>query len=103
MVPVRQAGNEDAINVRENRAERFRIFWSGCRECSGDLSRRDTREDGQCVDALEIVSDPVDELVTVLPERARVHGANHTGPTRAHRSYAARCAATRPKKGPPRL
>ena len=73
MIPVRQAGDEQAFEVGHDGLERFTLFGRVRRQGGCDRAGPIARKYRIVLDVLEVVGDPVDELVTVTPERRRVH------------------------------
>ena len=74
MIPVRQAGHEHALEVGHDRRRTVRRLparWRAARPRCRRASTRD--ENGIALDVLEVVGDPVDELVAVAPEICGVH------------------------------
>jgi hypothetical protein len=73
VVPVRQAWHEHALEVGHDRVEGFRVFRRARRERGGDVSRRGSRQDRVAFNVIEVVGNPLDQLVAVPPELRRVH------------------------------
>src|SRR5216684_553027 len=73
MVPVREAGNEDPLEIRHDGAESFRILRRLGRQLPGDLAWRYARENRVLFRMLEVLSNPVNQFVAVLAECRRVH------------------------------
>ena len=73
MIPVRQAGDEHAFEVGHDGLERLALFGRVRRQSGRDCAGPIARKYRIVLDVLEVVSDPVDELVAVTPERRRVH------------------------------
>ena len=73
MVPVSEARDEHALEVRHDRLERLAVFGGGRGKRRGDLARLDAREHRIPLSVLEVVGDPVDERVAVTSEVRRLH------------------------------
>ena len=75
MIPVQQTRNEHPLNVGHDCAE---CFWSigACRrKRPGDVTRSEGRLDGIAFRVLEVLCDPLHEIVTVAAEIARIQRA----------------------------
>src|SRR5580765_5610914 len=74
MVPVGEAGDEDAFEVGEDGAEGFgilrRLLWKRC----GDVARLYAGEYRISIRVFEVIGDPVDQLVTMPAEVIGLHG-----------------------------
>ena len=68
MLPVRDAGEQDLVEVAQYRVEGLGLLGRRLRQPGADLARPHLREHGQLGHALEVVGRPVDRLVAVLPE-----------------------------------
>src|SRR3954464_1092524 len=68
MVPVRDARQDDAFEVREDRVEADAVFGRMRRQIVSDLSRAHAREYGKALGVLEVVGDPVRERVGLAAE-----------------------------------
>ena len=68
MVPVRQAGNEDALEVGEDALERFALLGRAVGQRAANLSRAYPREDRISRRIVEVVGDPVGEEAGVISE-----------------------------------
>ena len=73
MIPVGETRDDHAFEVRHDAVERLRIVGRGRRQRGGHIAGRDLRQDRIFFRVLEVLGNPVDELVAVLPERGRVH------------------------------
>ena len=73
MIPVRQAGHEHALEVGHDRVERFALFRRAGGQRGRDVTGLRAGQDGIALDVLEVVGDPLDELVAVAPEICGVH------------------------------
>ena len=73
MVPVRQAGDEDPFEVRHDGLERLGLFGCAIGQRRGYLARFDPGEDGVLLGMLQVIGDPVDELVPRATERVWIH------------------------------
>jgi hypothetical protein len=72
MIPVREAGNDDAFEVAEDRFEAFAAFWRARGESIPDLAGADTRQDRIAIRLLEIIGDPVRQAMRVQAEVVRI-------------------------------
>ncbi len=68
MLPVRDAGQEDLVEVAQHRLERLALLRRRDRQPRADLAGLDLREHRQLADALEVVGGPVDGPVPVVAE-----------------------------------
>ena len=66
MVPVGDAGKDDALEVREDGVEVFAVLGGPCREGVADVAGTHAREDREALGVLEVVRDPVGEAVSLL-------------------------------------
>ena len=73
MVPVRQPGHEHALEIGHDRVEWLPLFGCVRGKRRHDLSGPDPRQHRIFVGVLEILGDPVDEVVAVAPKGRRVH------------------------------
>jgi hypothetical protein len=72
MVPVREARNDDAFEVAEDRVEAFTVFRRARRKRIPDLARPDARQDRIAIRVLEVVGDPVGEAMRLPAEIVRI-------------------------------
>ena len=84
MVPVRDAGQEDALEVGEDGVERLAGLRGGRRELRADLPRPGAGQHGVAVVLTEVGRDPVDEVAPVTPELVRRHVAEGVRRLRRH-------------------
>ena len=75
VVPVRDAGQQHAIEVGEHVRERLGLLGRRRRQPRADLARLDRRHHGPLADALEVVGRPVDGGVAVGAELLRIRHA----------------------------
>ena len=75
VVPVGQAGHDDALDVVADGAPRLAGVGRGRGQGVADLARLHPRQHRVALGFLEIAGDPVDQLVAGPPERRRVHVA----------------------------
>ena len=68
VLPVRDAREEDLVEVAEHRGERLRLLGRRLRQPRADLPRLDLGEHGQLAHPFEVVGRPVDGAVAVLAE-----------------------------------
>ncbi len=64
MTPVCERGDDQSIDVGENRFHRLAFFRRRCRELCLQFARLNLREHRQVFNVLEITRDPVDDLMT---------------------------------------
>ena len=69
MLPVRDAGQQDLVEIAEHCLKRLRLFGRRGRQPRPDVPRPHLSQHGKLTDALEIVGRPVDRAMPVLPER----------------------------------
>ena len=72
MLPVGQARDDDVVEITQQIGERLSSRRSMVREFRSDAARCDLLDHGTVLEARQVVGDPVDELVAVLPERVEV-------------------------------
>ena len=95
VLPVRDAGQHDPVEVGEDGGERLALLGRGAGQGRADLAGGDLRAHRQRVDPGPVVGDPVDDLVAVLAELLGSHVRNWLG----HRRH--RIGATSgPRRGP---
>jgi hypothetical protein len=70
---MREARYEHALEVGHDRLERLAVFGRIVWQSPGDVARFDSREHRVALNVVEVVSDPIDEPVTVTAEIFRVH------------------------------
>ena len=68
MLPKRQAGDDDAIQIRDGGAEIFRLVWRRGGQGVTDFAGPGLRHHWPVGQALVVVSEPVDELMAVAAE-----------------------------------
>ena len=73
MIPVRQARDEHALEVGHDRVERFALFRRAGGQRGRDVTGPRAGQDGVAFDVLEVIGDPLDELVAVAPEIYCLH------------------------------
>ena len=78
MVPVRDAGEDDPLEVREDRVERFARLGRRWRKGVADVAGLTARAPDS-VRAREVVGDPVGDPVRLAAERLRIHVAEFGG------------------------
>jgi hypothetical protein len=76
VIPLREPGDEDAVEVFEYSLHRLAALRCARGKRRANLTGRDLSEDRAVVQSTgEIVGDPVHELMARLPERLGVHVA----------------------------
>jgi hypothetical protein len=81
MVPVRDAGNDDTLEVVEQGVEVLALLGHRGRHRGRDLARADLRQHGEVARALEVTHDPRGRAFQRLGEFAFVHnGWGRRGP-----------------------
>ena len=75
MIPVSDAGQDDAFEVREDGVEGLGLFGSGAGKGSAQVARLDARENRIAFGRREVVGDPVGDPVGLLAEGLRIHVA----------------------------
>ena len=73
MVPVRQGGDQDALEIRENILERLAMFGSVVRQRVANVTRCDPRQDRVTLGATQVGGDPLHQRVAVALEFGRIH------------------------------
>ena len=68
------AGQHDALEVREDALERLARCRGRCGQLFGDRARPHLRPHRTTLDVLEILRHPVDERVAVTAKLVQVHG-----------------------------
>ena len=66
VVPVRDAGQQDRVEVLEHRGERLALLRRRRGEPCADLARLDLCEHGEIAAVLEVPGDPVDRRISIL-------------------------------------
>jgi hypothetical protein len=82
MVPVRQAGDDDALEVREDVVERFAMLRRARGQRASHVARRHARQDRIAFGLGEVIGEPVDDAVAFAAEGLRIHvarGARRVG------------------------
>ena len=70
---MRQPGDENPFDVGHDGVEWFRVFRGVGGKRGSDLARFDPGENGITIRMLEVIGNPVDELMPVAPECLPVH------------------------------
>src|SRR3954453_2005688 len=65
---MRDAGQDDAVEVGHERLERLRRLRRGVRQLAADLAGRYPRGDRQLADPLHVARHPLDQLVAMAAE-----------------------------------
>src|SRR5439155_15539453 len=73
MVPVRQGGDQYALEVLENILERLAMFGSVVRQRVANVARRDARQDRITLGPTQVGGDPLHQRVAVAPKLSRIH------------------------------
>ena len=73
MVPVRQRGDEHALEVVEDALERLAAFGRAVGQRAAHLTGRDARQDRVPLGATQVLGDPFHQRVAVSPELRGVH------------------------------
>ena len=73
MVPVRERGHEDALEVVEDRFERLATFRRTIRQRVANVTGRDARQDRITLGVAQVLGDPLHQGVAMAPELRRVH------------------------------
>jgi len=68
MRPMRDSGNNDALDVGENLFERCRAFRWRCLQLRQDCAGPGVRRDGTLRDVLTIIRDPICQLMQLFPK-----------------------------------
>ena len=63
MIPVGDAGQDDPLEVREDRVELFALLRGVCRERAANLTGANAREDRKQFRVVEVIGDPVGDAV----------------------------------------
>ena len=73
VLPVHEAGHDDAVDIGEHCSERLDLRWGVLGELAADVARPDVGRHRQLLDRVEVAGDPVDELVPGPAELLRRH------------------------------
>jgi hypothetical protein len=79
VLPVRDAGQDDAVEVGEDGGEGFAALGRRRRQRGAHLAGGDLRPHREGADPGPVVGDPVDDLVAVLPELLGRHVRRRLG------------------------
>ena len=63
-----QGGNNQAINISENRLHRLTLFRRRGWQLRLEIARFHLREHWQIFDMFEVIRDPIDEFMAIAPE-----------------------------------
>jgi hypothetical protein len=74
---VGDPGKNDLLDVPHHGVEALARFRRTRGKALSDLSRLDPRENGEALDSLVVVDDPVDQLFSIAPELLRRHVIGH--------------------------
>ena len=72
-LPVSDPRKNDLLHVAHHRVEALARLRRSSGEASSNLTRLDTGENGEALDPLLVVGDPVDQLFSIAPEFVRRH------------------------------
>ena len=70
-----RGGKDDAVEVRDDLPERFRLLGRVVGECAAYVTRRDLRQHRVRFNLLEVSGRPLNKRVRVAPELVRRHVA----------------------------
>lgn len=73
MIPVRERGHDQMVNVRQNLTHRFALYGSRLRQLRFKLAGFDLREHGQFLYVLEVIRNPINDLAPELAKILRAH------------------------------
>jgi hypothetical protein len=76
MIPVSDAGQDDSLEVSEDRVERLPLLGRIYRERAPYVARLRAREHGVPLGRREVVRNPVGDPMRFAPERLRIHVAH---------------------------
>jgi len=71
MIPMSEAGNDDALEVGEDRVEALAAFGRARGQRVSNLTRRDTGKDRIALGCFEVIRDPVREAMRLPAEIVR--------------------------------
>ncbi len=71
MVPVRQAGDDQLVEVTQHRLERLTLLGRRVRQSRANVAGRDARRDGQVGHSLQVRVRPVRREIEIVAERHR--------------------------------
>jgi hypothetical protein len=70
---VRDARQDEIVEITQDRIEGLALLRRLLRQSGSNLTRLHLRSDGKFLHALHVAGDPVDDLMPVSPELARLH------------------------------